>query len=149
MLSAAAPPYSFDEFQRRAALAARRRARALQRAVALALATSGALFALGFWVAPRSDAPRPAASAVSLPMAAVDPGWLELLPSEPARVQVGTRAAVESLQVRIAWIDDAMSEAQVRGDTLQRLQQLHAQREQMMDSLVRLRYAEQLALNSR
>ncbi|MFO1427276.1 MAG: hypothetical protein U1F11_09970 [Steroidobacteraceae bacterium] len=76
-------------------------------------------------------------------------GWLESLPREPAAVRVDTRLAVARLEDRIAWLDDTLSDSQASGDPLIRIHELRAERARLVDSLVRVRYAEQLSARAR
>lgn len=142
-------PYGFDEFCRREA-ARRRRRRGGRRVVALAalLLLSGAGFAN--WTAWR---PAPASTRVlaerAIAPSYVDQSWLAALPAEPAVVSVETRMAVADLEDRIAWIDDSLSASGVQGDVLLRIAQLQAERARLVDTLVRVRYAEQLVAANR
>jgi hypothetical protein len=71
--------------------------------------------------------------------------WLERQPDEPAVVRVGARAAVASLEDRIAWVDDALSDAQFGSADRERMQALERERAQLVSSLARVRYAQTLA----
>ena len=71
--------------------------------------------------------------------------WLEGQPDEPAVVQVGARAAVASLEDRIAWVDDALSDAQFGSANRGGMQALERERAQLVSSLARVRYAQTLA----
>jgi hypothetical protein len=145
------PPYPFEEFERRA-LQLRAEPRRT-RLAAPAAACAGAALALAAAVLGpldhgRRDSRQHAARAVAPEErqvhTAADQRWLNLLPGEPTVVRIGTRAAVADLEDRIASFDDALSESQARGDTLLRIQRLHSERARLVDSLVRVRYAEQL-----
>lgn len=71
--------------------------------------------------------------------------WLERQPDEPAVVRVGARAAVASLEDRIAWVDDALSDAQFGSVNRGGMQVLERERAQLVSSLARVRYAQTLA----
>lgn len=147
--SPAAAPYGFEEFTRRVARRRRRR-RAGRRAVALGALVL--LFGAGFanWSAWQPPQPRGRVLA-SAPVAAAtyaDQSWLAALPPEPVVVSVETRMAVAELEDRIAWIDDSLSASTARGDVLLRIGQLQDERARLVDSLVRVRYAEQLVAAS-
>jgi hypothetical protein len=71
--------------------------------------------------------------------------WLEQQPDEPAVVRVGARAAVASLEDRIAWVDDALSDAQFGSVNRGGMQALERERAQLVSSLARVRYAQTLA----
>jgi hypothetical protein len=75
--------------------------------------------------------------------------WLASLPREPVVVQVGTRAAVEGLEDRIAQLDDVLSAARVEGAQPAKLAPLEEQRARLVKSLVQVRYAETLVAQSR
>jgi hypothetical protein len=160
-------PYSYAEFLRRAAACRARRRRTGRATASLAcggMALAAAVLAVGIAdrAAGRADGPSTrdgllareagprlvdARAAGSQEWAAQY--WLDLLPAESAVVRVETQAAVDVLQERIAWIDDALTDSQVRGDTLQRIQSLHVQRGQLVDALVQVRYAERMVGSSR
>jgi len=71
--------------------------------------------------------------------------WLEQQPDEPAVVRVGARAAVASLEDRIAWVDDALSDAQFGSANRGGMRALERERAQLVSSLARVRYAQTLA----
>jgi hypothetical protein len=154
----ALPPYDFREFERRAAQ--RRRAAPERRggpvvAAAAVLAVTALAVLLRFSAPP----PRVARGAVTLgdvravqAIPALMPErpevlehWLASLPSDPALVRVGTRAAVSGLEDRIAQLDDQLSAARLEPAQARRLDALQQERTQLMGALVRVRYAESLA----
>lgn len=156
-----ARPYDWPEFQRRAhaapAAAARvTRVRALALGVVIALAALATAMRLG--AGPRLPHP-PAATLTAGNAAPANDGglsvaerdeaaaqhWLERLPREPAVVRVGTRAAVESLEDHIAQVDDLLSTEGAGSAPAARLRALQQERAQLVNSLVRVRYAETLA----
>ena len=71
--------------------------------------------------------------------------WLASLPSEPAVVHVGTRAAVTGLEDRIAQVDDLLSAARLDQAQPARLLALQQARTRLVGALVQVRYAETLA----
>lgn len=75
--------------------------------------------------------------------------WLARLPSDPVVVRVGTRAVVTGLEDEIAQLDDYLSAARVEGVQPAKLADVEQQRALLVDSLVRVRYAEALVSASR
>jgi hypothetical protein len=75
--------------------------------------------------------------------------WLASLPSEPAVVHVGTRAAVTGLEDRIAQVDDLLSAERLDEAHPARLLALQQARTRLVGALVQVRYAETLADESR
>jgi hypothetical protein len=73
--------------------------------------------------------------------------WLAAQPAEPVIVRVGTRAAVMGLEDRIAWVDDTLTSVRAQGGQLERAHALQLQRDQLINSLAQVRYAESLASN--
>lgn len=159
-------PYGFAEFQRRARNPRVRHPVFSQRFVfrcglvaavtaALALAAFG-LHGLGGHGAGRAvtalagraptgpTAPRSSA-VTSAGQAEAMEGWLASLPPEPALARVGPRAAVASLEDRIALLDDVMTAERAARAPQARLAAIEEQRSQVLRSLVQVRYAESLA----
>lgn len=148
------PPWDFAGFEMRAArqrLRRRRRRRGVGAAALLIVVVAS----LANWSAWQPDSAtlairdRAAASAPWQTEWRADQSWLALLPGEPAVVSVETRMAVAELEDRIAWIDDSLSASATRGDVLVRINALENERARLVDSLVRVRFAEQLAAASR
>jgi hypothetical protein len=150
-------PYDYAAFAARVA-AARRRALVGQRAgvAALAAVTIGVLALLLV-----SERQRPAlaidgaafASVAREPgdadrQAVIDESWLQHLPGEPAVVRVATRAPVGLLEDRIAWLDDSLSAALQEQTAHGEVLRLRSERAQLVDALVRVRYAEQLSADA-
>jgi hypothetical protein len=153
----AAQPYGWREFQRRSG--AHRRAgqgltggRALATASVLALGIIAVWTRLGGW-SPRSGitqaAPSSAAARLTPEATAAMERWLASLPSEPAVVNVGTRAAVTGLEDRIAQVDDLLSAERLDEAHPARLLALQQARTRLVGALVQVRYAETLADESR
>jgi hypothetical protein len=157
-----APPIAWQEFRRRQLLrrarahAEQRRQLALVAAVALILISalvSGrylfpALSSAAFDVL--GMAHRPAARVVwdeAAASSAASERWLAAQPAEPVIVRVGTRAAVMGLEDRIAWVDDTLTSVRAQGGQLERAHALQHQRDQLINSLAQVRYAESLASN--
>jgi hypothetical protein len=74
--------------------------------------------------------------------------WLATLPSEPTVIRVGTRAAVASLEDRIAQVDDLMTSVRMDGMRPDRLAALQQERLRLVGSLAQVRYAEVVASES-
>ena len=157
-----APPIAWQEFKRRQLLrrarahAEQRRQFALVAAVALIMISalvSGrylfpALNSAAFDVV--GMAHRPAASVAwddAAAISAASERWLAAQPAEPVIVRVGTRAAVMGLEDRIAWVDDTLTSVRAQGGQLERAHALQLQRDQLINSLAQVRYAESLASN--
>jgi hypothetical protein len=70
--------------------------------------------------------------------------WLAAQPAEPVIVRVGTRAAVTGLEDRIAWVDDTLTSMRARGGEIDRVHVLQHERDQLVNSLAQVRYAETL-----
>jgi len=156
----ATPPYGYHEFERRARERARA-ARGLAGGQRLATAAVIGVGLLAVLVRLGAPAPQPlhvpAARAV-LPVRAPGPEdetlppragaaerWLASLPSEPAVVHVGTRAAVMGIEDRIAQVDDLLSAARAARAEPERLAALQQERGRLVGTLVQVRYAETLA----
>jgi hypothetical protein len=71
--------------------------------------------------------------------------WLAQQPAEPAVVRVGSRLAVANLEDRIAWVDDALSDADLAHADAAGLRALRQERARLVGSLAQVRYAETLA----
>lgn len=71
--------------------------------------------------------------------------WLAQQPAEPAVVRVGSRLAVANLEDRIAWVDDALSDAEITHADAAGLRALRQERARLIGSLAQVRYAETLA----
>ena len=149
----AAQPYGWREFQRRSG--ARRRAGqglaggpALATASVLALGIIAVWARLGGWSPQSARLTRDAAQPLAGRTAAME-HWLASLPSEPAVVHVGTRAAVTGLEDRIAQVDDLLSAERLDEAHPARLLALQQARTRLVGALVQVRYAETLADESR
>jgi hypothetical protein len=149
----AAQPYGWREFQHRSG-ARRRAGQGLAGGRALATASVLALGIIAVWTRLGGWSPQ---SARLTPQAAQPPGgrtaamehWLASLPSEPAVVHVGTRAAVTGLEDRIAQVDDLLSAERLDEAHPARLLALQQARARLVGALVQVRYAETLADESR
>jgi hypothetical protein len=154
------PPMPWPEFKRRQLLR-RERASAEQRRQ-FALVAGVALVMIGAFVSWRYLSPAINSAAVDVvaltpPRAAMTPGWdeaaarsvvserwLAAQPAEPVIVRVGTRAAVTGLEDRIAWVDDTLTTMRAQGGQLERVHVLQHERDQLVNSLAQVRYAETL-----
>ena len=157
----AAQPYDWREFQRRSGTRARpgqgrAGGRAVAAATVLALGVVAVWTRLGGWSpTPPHHAARAAARPIpeaAQPLAAHTVAmehWLASLPSEPAVVHVGTRAAVTGLEDRIAQVDDLLSAERLDPAQPARLLALQQARTRLVGALVQVRYAETLADESR
>ena len=157
----AAQPYDWREFQRRSGARTRpgpglAGGGALAAATVLALGVVAVWTRLGGWSPtpphhPARAAARPIPEAAQ-PLAAHTVAmehWLASLPSEPAVVHVGTRAAVTGLEDRIAQVDDLLSAERLDQAQPARLLALQQARTRLVGALVQVRYAETLADESR
>lgn len=150
-----AQPYDYREFERRAQARARRATgglQALAAAVAVLAVAAGALYMRladqhGDGVSPPVAAVPPVVAAPPSPAARADAmeRWLATLPSDPALVRVGSRAAVTGLEDRIAQVDDLLSAARAEQAQPARVSDLQEQRLRLVGALVQVRYAETLA----
>lgn len=154
-LPAQMQPYDWHEFRRRA----RGRdasARGLAGGQVFALAAVIVLTAGAVWMrfggsplAPGAASPQVAADARLALRAAAMEQYLASLPSEPAVMRVGTRAAVTGLEDRIAELDDLLTSERVGPAQPARLRALQQERTRLIGTLVQVRYAETLAAASR
>lgn len=154
----AAQPYDWSEFQRRSG-ARTRPGQRLAGGRALAAATVLALGVVAVWTRLGGWSPQPpSVAAARLTPQAAQPlaartsameHWLASLPSEPAVVHVGTRAAVTGLEDRIAQVDDLLSAERLDQAQPARLLALQQARTRLVGALVQVRYAETLADESR
>jgi len=143
-----AAPYAWEEFKRRSVQREVTRRRTQRWIAVTAAALIGIPAAILFWshssrigseLTETSTKPSEATDAT------VAEQWLASLPSDPAVVRVGTRAAVSGLEDRIAQLDDILSAARIQGARPGRLDALQAERARLLKSLVQVRYAEELA----
>jgi len=149
----AAQPYDWREFQRRSGTRTRpgeRRAggRAVAAATVLALGVVAVWTRLGGWSPPPPRLTPEPAQPLAAHTSAME-HWLASLPSEPAVVHVGTRAAVTGLEDRIAQVDDLLSAERLDQAQPARLLALQQARTRLVGALVQVRYAETLADESR
>jgi hypothetical protein len=162
----AAQPYGWSEFQRRAQARAnsRRGVAGGQALAALAVIAVGFVaLSMRFTGPPQPPRAPQAAAAPGAPDAALpDPArpasaartraleyWLASLPDDPALVRVGTRAAVNGLEDRIAQVDDLLTAEGTEQAPPARLLALQQERVRLVGTLAQVRYAETLAEASR
>jgi len=74
--------------------------------------------------------------------------WLNSQPAEPALVRVGPRLAVANLEDRIAWVDDALTDARFSRASDSRVQALQQERDRLINTLAQVRYAEALVAHA-
>ena len=146
---AGAPPYDFVEFRRRNDLASRGPALSSARGAALAAAVSGLLLGAVLWqqaAVTRGGAAADKGSAVAATARPAAYGTADTTAdrASPALVRVGSYVARNELEERIAFFDAVLSESRVNGAQPERLAALELGRSQLVDSLQRVRYAEQL-----
>lgn len=147
-----AAPFDYDGLRQRV-LRQRQRQELGQRLGGLALGLTGlAMLVLLAWsTRERRELPGPAIASIvdeppaALLTAAVDERWLRDLPTEPAVARGAIRAPVTVLEDRIAWLDDSLSEAVQGGELRAEVPRLRAERERLVDALVRVRFAEHLS----
>ena len=73
--------------------------------------------------------------------------WLARQPAEPALVRAGSRLTVASLEDRIAWFDDALTDQRLHDADPAQLEVLQQERARLVSSLAQVRYAEALVAN--
>ena len=150
-------PYDFAAFEARVA-AARRRVLAGQR-VGVAALGAVSIAMLSLLLVSARQRPALATEAAAIVSTGANPGdaalstvmdesWLRHLPQEPAVARVSTRAPVGMLQDRIAWLDDSLSAALQEQAAHGEVLRLRSERAQLVDALVRVRYAEQLSADA-
>jgi hypothetical protein len=157
-----APPMPWQEFKRRQHLkrarvqAEQRRQFALVAGVTIIMIGAFVSWrylspsvnsAAGVFLATTAPPPRRAAPTAWDEAAArsvVSERWLASQPAEPVIVHVGTRAAVTGLEDRIAWVDDTLTSMRAQGGQVERVHFLQHQRDQLVNSLAQVRYAETL-----
>jgi hypothetical protein len=156
--AAAAPPYTFAEFQRRAQERSHPpHSAAGGRWLAAAAVGALALVALSLRLHPHAGVREPplgdtaplARAALPAPHAEVMERWLASLPLEPGVVHVGTHQAVTGLEDRIAQVDDLLSAAGTQRRPPPQFVALQQERARLIGALVQVRYAETLADESR
>lgn len=141
--AAAAPPYAFEEFQRRGA-----RLHSTRNTVVWSIAASVASLGLVLTVALVTGRGGVAVSSSDAQVAAVATGDAvvaeSLADDQPALVDMGQFAITSELEDRIAWIDAALSESRVQSASSENLQQLESTRDQLAESLQHVSYAHSL-----
>jgi hypothetical protein len=85
------------------------------------------------------------AQVAALGVAPASRRWLAQQPAEPAVVRMSSRLAVANLEDRIAWVDDALSDATTDQADAAGLRTLRQERARLVGSLAQVRYAETLA----
>jgi len=145
-------PYSFAEFERRAAQAREASLRRERRIGSVAFASVALSLLVGvLLVGTRTPAPATADAPLAperaaAPVAAMSAErWLAAAPSEPVVVRVGTYAAVAALEDRIAFIDDSMNDNRLAGDPRFDSASLARERARLINTLASVRYAQAVA----
>ncbi|HTV80963.1 MAG TPA: hypothetical protein VMF03_22120 [Steroidobacteraceae bacterium] len=149
------PPYGYGEFARRSARRRARQTRAPLRLMAVALAVLVAGWIMKRGMAPltgdvASLGPAPQQLEQGRPPAAVDSTatvarnaerWLDAQPRS-AIVRVPTQMAVTELEDQIAAMDDQLNAVRLAQPHAQQLALLQRDREQLVESLAQVRYAQ-------
>jgi len=140
-----AAPYDFAEFQRRSDLATvRPGSLSSARGAALAAAVSGLLLGAVLWqqltLAPGAATSGDEGTAVLAQRADSEADDS----ASPALVRAGSLVARSELEERIAFFDAVLSESRVGSAQPERLAALEQGRSELVDSLQRVHYAEQL-----
>jgi hypothetical protein len=133
----AAPPFGYEEFERRRTAALVRR-----RAGMWSAATSVAALGLVVLLAVMTQSPDPAALLVNPGPAATATG--AVAPMQPAVVDLGQFVMTSELEDHIALLDAQISAARVYAAPPEQLRQLEYTRSQLNDSLQRVSYAQTL-----
>jgi hypothetical protein len=133
----AAPPFGFEEFERRRATTQGR-----QRATVWSVAASVAVLGLVGVLALMTQPQLPAAMVFTVPevTAAPQPDG----PRQPALVDLGQFEVTSALEDHIALLDAQISAARVYAAPPERLQQMESTRAQLNESLQRVSYAQAL-----
>lgn len=143
------PPFDWIEFRERAREPRRAIARINWRHAAAAATLASVIIAVAVWtrVIDPGAAPRLAESPAGAQWHQPDvaAGWLASLPDAPAIVRVDTRFAVADLEDSIAWMDELITIERAGAAQPARVKALQRERSRLVDSLVRVRYAETLA----
>jgi hypothetical protein len=132
-----APPFAFEEFERRRATAQGR-----QRATVWSIAASVAVLGLVGMLALMTQPELPAAVVFTAPPAAeaAQPAG----PHQPALVDLGQFEITSALEDHIALLDAQISAAHVYAAPPERLRQMESARAQLNESLQRVSYAQAL-----
>jgi hypothetical protein len=139
--TAAAEPYGFEEFERRAQQhrrAHRHRSVGAVAALAAVAVLSTVVLCLRWHAAPTF------AQRTALSGAEAREAWNATPAHEPALVHVGTHAAVLGLEDRIAQVDDLLSAAGAARAPPAGLHALQQERNRLAGALMQVRYAETL-----
>jgi hypothetical protein len=152
-----APPYDFGEFQRRGRERSTSKRQVISWPHAAAAAGLTAFVAAMALLGTRdgsgpTEQHSPAAAAVAAADVDDDPSraareWLARQPAEPALVRAGSRLTVASLEDRIAWFDDALTDQRLQGADPAQLKVLQQERARLVSSLAQVRFAEALVAN--
>lgn len=152
LASEATPPYGWEEFRRRGHTRAARKGQQVKwwphAAAAAGLAgvvTAMALLGNG---SSSPDTTEVNAGIAEVPEAVTyrpeTRDWLASQPAEPVVVRVGSRIAVTSLEDRIAWFDDMLTNERLQGADAEQVKVLQQERARLVSTLAQVRYAEAL-----
>jgi hypothetical protein len=147
-----------------AGLAARERAgrrRVVASLVAMAASLGVFTVLLVLWGEGQQDPSRPVAGALSPPASVTAPASVAALqqqsqaleqvlaemPARPAGARAATALPIETLEAQVQWLDHRLSLTRAEANSGHEAQQLWRERVEVMDSLVRLRYAEAQRIN--
>ena len=133
-----APPFDFEEFERRRAARERR-----QRTTAWGVAASLGVLGLVALLALVTQQPEPAAIVAGAPLTGEQAARPEM-PFQPALVDVDQFAVTSELEDHIALLDAEISAARVYQAPPERIAQLESTRAELNDSLLRVSYAQTL-----
>ena len=150
-------PYDYAAFEARVA-GAQRRAVIGQR-VGVATLAAVTIAVLSLLLVSLRQRPAPAIDGAAIvsntaesgdaaPQTVMDESWLRHLPQQPVLARVSTRAPAGLLEDRIAWLDDSLSAALQEQAAQGEVLRLRSERVQLVDALVRVRYAEQLSADA-
>jgi hypothetical protein len=141
----AAPPFGFEEFQRRCAVAQRRQ-RATVWSIAASVAVLGLVAVLALMTQPQHPAAELLVALPAAPPAAVAPAVVapQAAPREPALVNLHQFEVTSELEDHIALLDAQISAAHVYAAPPERLRQMESTRAQLNESLQRVSYAQAL-----
>jgi hypothetical protein len=129
------PPFPFEEYERRLAIADRR-----QRATAWSAAASVGTLGVVALLALMTQVPEPAAVVFNGP----PPDSVADAPYEPAVIDLGRFDVTSELEDHIALLDAQISAARVYAAPTERLRQMESTRAQLNESLQRVSYAQSL-----
>lgn len=138
--AAVAPPYAFDEFQKRSVRRQGARA-AVGWSVAATVATLGLVLTLALVTGREGPGAMPGAAVRTLATSSSTTPVAVAQPEQSALVDLGQFAVTSEMEDNIAWFDAALSESRVHSASPEHLRQLETARNQLADSLQKVSYA--------